>query len=149
MISVLQRVSSASVVVDGRTIASIGLGLLVLTAVQVEDTDDDLRKTADKILTLRAFPDGDKAYHLDITQLFPPGEILLVPNFTVAADISSGRRPSLHPAAPPLVAKEMFAQLLCLLRSRHPPTQSGQFGADMQVSLTTSGPLTLLYNTRL
>lgn len=147
MISIIQRVSSGRVEVAGAVVGEVGRGLVVLAAIHVEDTDDDLRRTAEKILTLRAFPEGDKAYHLDVSQI-DGGGVLLVSNFTVAADISSGRRPSLHPAASPAVAEKKFAQFVELCRAKFPRVATGQFGAEMKVSIVNDGPLTLVYDTR-
>lgn len=147
MISIIQRVSSGRVEVAGAVVGEIGRGLVVLAAIHVEDTEDDLRRMAEKILTLRAFPDGEKAYHLDVSQI-DGGGVLLVSNFTVAADISSGRRPSLHPAASPAVAEKKFAQFVELCRGKFPRVATGQFGAEMKVSIVNDGPLTLIYDTR-
>lgn len=146
MISVIQRVSAASVVVGGEVVGQIGRGLVALTAVHTDDTDDDLRKTADKLATLRVFPSGDKAFDLDITQV--GGGLLVVSNFTVAADTTGGRRPALHPAACPEVAREKFEQLLSLIRAKVPGVQTGRFGADMAVTITNDGPITVIFNTR-
>jgi D-tyrosyl-tRNA(Tyr) deacylase len=146
MISVIQRVSRASVTVDGRIIGEIAHGLVALTAIHPSDTDDDCRKTADKLLTLRVFRHTEKAYHLDLTQVDEAG-LLVVPNFTVAADVSSGRRPSLHLAASPGEASARFDKLVDALRSRFPNLQTGQFGADMLVEIHNDGPLTVIYDT--
>lgn len=146
MISVIQRVSSGRVVVGGEVVGEIGRGLVVLTAVHGSDTDDDLRKTAEKLLTLRVFPEGEKAYHLDVAQV--GGGVLLVPNFTVAADTTGGRRPALHPAAAPAVAAGVFETLVAMVRAKHPNVATGRFGADMEVTIVNDGPLTVLFDTR-
>lgn len=146
MISVIQRVLSASVSVDGQVVGQISRGLLSLTAVHASDTDGDLRKTADRLLQLRVFPNGDKAYDLDLTQV--GGGLLVVSNFTVAADLTGGRRPALHPAAPPAVAREKFDQLLSLIRTKFPGVQTGVFAAEMKVTLSNDGPLTVIYDSR-
>lgn len=146
MISVIQRVTSARVVVGGQTVGSVERGLVALTSVHATDTDDDLKKTVDKLLTLRVFPEGDKAYHLDVTQV--GGGLLLVSNFTVAADLTGGRRPALHPAASPAVAKEKFASFVNLVRSKYPQIATGEFGADMEVTIVNDGPLTVIYDSR-
>ena len=146
MIAVVQRVSRASVSIGCHVTASIGPGLVVLAAVHADDTSAEVAKTADKLLTLRVFPEHDKPYHRDVTQV--GGGVLLVPNFTVAADTSSGRRPALHPAAPPDVARELFRLLVRLTQARHPLVAEGEFGADMHVEIHNDGPLTLLLEIR-
>lgn len=146
MISVIQRVTSAKVEVGGVVVGEISRGLVALTAVHGTDTDDDLRKTADKLLGLRVFPQGDKAYDLDVTQV--GGGLLLVSNFTVAADTTGGRRPALHPAASPAVAKEMFAKFVEIVRAKYPQVATGEFGAEMAVTIHNHGPLTVIYDTR-
>jgi D-aminoacyl-tRNA deacylase len=147
VISVVQRVSRARVIVAGETVGEIGRGLVALTAVHVTDTEQDLRKMADKLLQLRVFPEGEKAFHLDVTQI-AEGGVLVVSNFTVAADTGGGRRPALHPAASPAVAAEKFQQLVELLRGKHPRVATGVFGADMSVEIANDGPVTLVLNTK-
>jgi D-tyrosyl-tRNA(Tyr) deacylase len=152
MISVIQRVLEARVEVDGRVVGEIGRGLVSLTAVHAQDTDADLKKTAEKLLQLRVFPNGEKAFDLDVTQIVSEagdaGGLLVVSNFTVAADTTGGRRPALHPAASPAVAREKFDELLSLLRSRYSRVETGVFGADMKVTIVNDGPVTLIYDTR-
>lgn len=146
MISVIQRVSFAKVEVDSQVVGEIRKGLVALTAVHATDTDEDVARTAEKLLGLRVFPNGDKSYDLDVSQV--SGGVLVVPNFTVAADVTGGRRPALHPAAPPPVGKEYFDKLVALLKARFPTVESGVFGADMAVTIVNDGPLTLAYDTR-
>lgn len=146
MISVIQRVSSASVVVGGQVVGQIERGLVALTAVHTTDGEADLKKTAEKLLTLRVFPEGEKAYHLSLADV--GGGLLLVSNFTVAADLTGGRRPALHPAASPDVARKLFEQLVELCKAKHPHVATGVFAADMAVSLVNDGPLTVVYDTR-
>lgn len=146
MICIVQRVTSASVRVGDAVVGQIGPGLVALAALHADDTDAELAKAADKLLTLRVFPQGDQAYHLDVTQV--GGGMLLVPNFTVAADTSGGRRPALHPAARPDVAKGWFEKWVGLVRQRYDRVATGEFGADMAVSLVNDGPLTLVVEVR-
>jgi D-tyrosyl-tRNA(Tyr) deacylase len=146
MISVIQRVSRAKVEVAGRVVGEIARGLMVLTAVHAADTDEDLVRTVEKVLTLRVFPNGEKSYDLEVGQV--GGGVLVVPNFTVAADVTGGRRPALHPAAAPAVGLVYFEKLLGLLRARHAAVACGEFGADMAVTLSNDGPLTLVFDTR-
>lgn len=127
-------------------VGEVGAGLAVLVAIHGDDTDVELARAAEKLLTLRVFPQGDQAYHLDVTQV--GGGVLLVPNFTVAADTSGGRRPALHPAARPEVARVMFEKWVNLVRQRYPGVATGEFGADMAVSLVNDGPLTLVVEVR-
>lgn len=146
MICIVQRVTSASVRVGDVVVGQIGPGLVALAALHTDDTDAELAKAADKLLTLRVFPQADRAYHLDVTQI--GGGVLLVPNFTVAADTSGGRRPGLHPAARPDVAKGLFEKWVGLVRQRYDRVATGEFGADMAVSLVNDGPLTLILEVR-
>lgn len=140
MIGLLQRVRKASVGVDGRTVAGIGTGLLVLVGVQREDTEAEARRLAERLLTYRVFPDQQGRMNLDLTQI--GGELLLVPQFTLAADTRKGARASFTPAAPPEQGRRLFEVLLASCRERLPGTGSGVFGAMMQVALVNDGPVT-------
>ena len=142
MISVIQRVREAKVLVDSETVAAIAHGLLVLAAVEKDDTPDDVDWTANKLVALRIFPHADKSFDLDVKQ--SGGSILLVSNFTVAAETRRGRRPSLDNAAPPDKGRTLFDQLVTAVQNLGIPVATGQFGADMQVSLTNDGPVTFL-----
>src|SRR5690606_473866 len=135
MISVVQRVLRASVEVDGQVVGWIGAGMVALVAVTRDDTDADVRWTADKLSTIRMFrsPDGEKHFDLDVKQA--GGSILLVSQFTLAADTRRGRRPSFDPAAPPDHARELFDMLVRAVAERGIPVATGQFAADMKVSL--------------
>lgn len=148
MIAVVQRVSHARVTVHGSTVGEIDRGLLVLAAIHADDTPADLQWTAAKLTTLRLFPNADKPLDLDVQTIH--GGILLVSNFTVAADTRKGRRPSLDLAAPPAVAKTLFDDFVAAVRKEapHTPVATGQFGADMQVTLTNDGPVTILLDSR-
>jgi len=140
MIGLLQRVSEARVEVAGQTIGKIGSGLLVFVAVERGDTSTIADRLLDKILSYRVFPDQDARMNLSLNNT--GGGLLLVPQFTLAADTRQGTRPSLSPAASPEMGKEMFGYFLNQAAHRHPVVASGVFGADMQVSLTNDGPVT-------
>jgi len=146
MICVIQRVTEASVSVDGHIVGQIGPGMLVLVSVHATDVAEDLTWTARKLATLRMFADGDRNFELDVKAV--GGSILLVSNFTVAAETSKGRRPSLGAAASQEIGRQMFDQLLVAVCAEVPSTQTGQFGADMKVSLVNDGPVTFLLNSR-
>jgi D-tyrosyl-tRNA(Tyr) deacylase len=142
MIAVVQRVSEARVTVDGRTVGEIGPGLMVLAAVEKNDTTADIEWTASKLVSLRIFRNGDKHFDLDVKQV--GGALLLVSNFTVAAETSKGRRPSLQGAAPPEKGRELFDLFVAAVKRLGVEVQTGEFGADMKVSLTNDGPVTFL-----
>ena len=144
MIAVVQRVSEASVTVAGEVVGLIGPGLLALVAVHASDTEKDLIWTANKLASLRVFrsEDGDKHFDLDVRQV--NGSILLVSNFTVAAQTRQGRRPSFDQAAPPERGRELFDAFVNAVRAQGVPVATGRFGADMKVSLINDGPATFL-----
>jgi D-tyrosyl-tRNA(Tyr) deacylase len=146
MISVIQRVLEAKVIVDAEPVGAITHGMLVLAAVEKDDTPADVDWTANKLAALRIFPNADKSFDLDVKQ--SGGAILLVSNFTVAADTRKGRRPSLDNAASPEKGRELFDQLVTAVRNLGVPVQTGQFGADMQITLTNDGPVTFLLQSR-
>lgn len=141
MITVVQRVLSASVVVDGTTVGAIDHGLLALVAVTRTDTEADVQWTADKLPAMRIFrsEEGDKHFDLDVRQV--NGSILLVSQFTLAADTRRGRRPSFDPAAPPELARRLFDDLVARVRATGVPVATGQFQADMKVSQRRPGHL--------
>ena len=140
MIGLLQRVSSAGVAVDGRTIASIGRGLLVLVGVQKDDGEAQAARLLDRLLSYRVFPDDAGKMNLSVRDV--KGGLLLVPQFTLAADTAKGTRAGFSTAAEPARAKALFEHLLSEARAAWPPACSGEFGADMQVSLVNDGPVT-------
>jgi D-tyrosyl-tRNA(Tyr) deacylase len=146
MICVIQRVSEASVWVAGEAVARIGAGMVVLVSVHAADQDEDVGWTARKLSSLRIFAEGERNFERDVIEV--GGSILLVSNFTVAAETSKGRRPSLSPAASPEIGREKFDRLVAAVRALVPDTQNGQFGADMKVSLVNDGPVTFLLNSR-
>ncbi len=140
MIGLLQRVTQAAVSVDGDEIAAIGPGLLVLVAVHREDEPRDISRLADRILGYRVFPDAAGRMNLSVTDAGL--ELLLVPQFTLAADTRKGMRASFTRAAPPGMGAEYFDRLVALCRERLGRVGSGRFGADMRVRLVNDGPVT-------
>lgn len=140
MIGLLQRVAEASVVVDGERIGSIGKGLLVLLCAERGDTPKEADALLAKLLSYRVFPDADGKMNLNLAQA--GGGLLLVPQFTLAADTRSGTRPSFTPAAPPQQARELFDYTVARARAAHAQVDTGRFGADMKVALINDGPVT-------
>jgi D-aminoacyl-tRNA deacylase len=140
MIGLLQRVTQAHVHVDGARIASIGSGLLVLVGVRKQDAEADAARLLERLLGYRVFPDEQGRMNRSVTDM--GGGLLLVPQFTLAADTHKGTRAGFSTAAEPARARALFEHLLGLARSRHPATQAGAFGADMQVGLVNDGPVT-------
>ena len=144
MITIVQRVIEAKVVVAGETVGAIGPGLLALAAVVRQDQQKDVDWTASKLAALRVFRSDDGAKHFDKDAREAGGSILLVSNFTVAASCRQGRRPSLDRAAEPAVAEAMFAKLVEATRAQGVPVETGRFAADMKVSLINDGPATFI-----
>lgn len=151
MIALLQRVKSASVVVDEKMIASIEQGLLVLLAVEKKDELDAAERLAEKILKYRIFADSEDKMNLSVLDI--EGSILMVPQFTLAADTLKGLRPSFSNAASPEKGLAMFNQLIDIMRVKGESIttdlpqnwlQAGQFGADMAVQLLNDGPVTFI-----
>ncbi len=140
MIGLLQRVSSASVVVDGETVGAIDAGLMVLVCAERGDTAKEADALLTKLLGYRVFSDAAGKMNLSVTDV--AGGLLLVPQFTLAADTRSGTRPSLSLAASPQDALRLFDHVVRQAQLRHPNVASGRFGADMKVSLTNDGPVT-------
>lgn len=141
MIALLQRVTSAAVSVNGETIAAIGRGLLVLVAVEMNDTEDQADRLIERLLGYRVFPDGNGKMNLGLQDV--GGELLLVPQFTLAANTHKGTRPDFSPAASPAEGRRLFDYLTTRAASRHVATARGRFGTDMQVALVNDGPVTL------
>jgi len=142
MITIVQRVSQASVTVAGEVVGSIGPGILALAAVVKGDADKDIEWTAAKLAALRIFRSDGKHFDKDVKEV--AGSILLVSNFTVAATTRQGRRPSLDRAAEPAVAEAMFARLLEATRAQGVTVATGKFAADMEVALVNDGPATFI-----
>ncbi|MDQ7011174.1 MAG: D-aminoacyl-tRNA deacylase [Mariprofundaceae bacterium] len=142
MIALLQRVACASVMVNDRSIAAIDAGLCVFIGVEKSDAENNARRMARRLCSYRVFPDEAGRMNLSIQDTH--GELLLVPNFTLAADTRKGTRASFTPAAPPELAEHLFDMLGKELHSACPATKAGQFGANMQVELVNDGPATFL-----
>lgn len=140
MIGLLQRVSSARVDIGGETVGSIGRGLLVLVCAERGDDEASAGRLLDRLLNYRVFSDELGKMNLSLRDI--DGGLLLVPQFTLAADTNSGNRPSFTPAAPPEEGRRLFDFLVFRAAEIHAGTASGRFGADMQVSLTNDGPVT-------
>ena len=140
MIGLLQRVTQASVAIDGNVVAAIGRGLLVLVAVTRDDNEADVVRLTERIATYRVFPDDQGRMNLGLADLSL--ELLLVPQFTLAADTRKGRRASFSRAASPETGSALFALMLKRCRERLGRVESGVFGAHMQVALVNDGPVT-------
>ena len=140
MIALLQRVTHAEVQVDGRSIGRIALGLLVLVGVERGDTSIQAERLLERLLTYRVFPDEQGRMNLSLTDV--NGGLLLVPQFTLAADTSKGTRPGFSTAAAPEVGRELFEYFVGRTREKYGAVATGEFGADMKVTLTNDGPVT-------
>jgi D-tyrosyl-tRNA(Tyr) deacylase len=146
MRAVVQRVTAASVSVEGRTISRIGPGLLVFLGVEHGDEQSDLEYVASKVRDLRIFADEHGKMNRSVTDT--GAAILVVSQFTLSADCRRGRRPSFDAAAPPAIARAMYEAFVSYLRSQDLPVQTGEFQAMMQVELTNDGPVTILLDSR-
>jgi D-tyrosyl-tRNA(Tyr) deacylase len=140
MIGLLQRVTGAEVRVDDQVVGQIGRGLLVLVGVEKNDTDAQAERLLERLLTYRVFPDAQDRMNLSLQDI--QGDLLLVSQFTLAADTRKGTRPGFSPAAEPAEGRRLFDFLIARARERHPVVQTGMFGAQMQVALTNDGPVT-------
>ena len=140
MIALLQRVSEARVTVAGDTTGAISQGILALIGVQRDDTEKQAARLLQRLMSYRIFPDSSGRMNLDLGQA--GGGLLLVPQFTLAADTNSGNRPSFTPAAPPAEGERLFNYLVMLAGRAISDVQTGVFGADMQVHLVNDGPVT-------
>jgi D-tyrosyl-tRNA(Tyr) deacylase len=141
MRSVLQRVREAKVVVDGRTIGEIGPGLLVLVCAERGDSELHADKLLAKLLKLRIFSDAAGKMNRSVQDV--EGGLLLVSQFTLAADTSGGNRPSFTDAAPPDEGRRLYEYFVAQARAAHPVVRTGEFAADMQVHLVNDGPVTI------
>ncbi len=146
MKAVIQRVSRASVEVEGRTVGQIGPGLLVLLGVAKGDGEPDVRSMVEKLATLRIFGDQQGKMNLSIGDV--GGALLVVSQFTLLGDTAKGRRPGFDQAAPPDQARLLYEQVAAGLRSRGLPVETGVFGAHMKVELLNDGPVTFLFDSR-
>ena len=140
MIALLQRVSEASVRVDGELIGRIDQGLLIFLCAERNDTEKEADALLAKLLAYRVFYDADGKMNVNVAQV--NGGVLLVPQFTLAADTRSGTRPSFTPAAPPALARQLFDYVVDRARTMHSVVETGQFGTDMKVALINDGPVT-------
>lgn len=142
MLTVIQRVTSANVKVNYKVIGEIGQGILALVAVEKDDTEKTAGRLLERILNYRIFADLNDKMNLSLHDI--KGGLLLVPQFTLAANTEKGNRPSFSYAATPEHGLRLFAHLQALAKATYPNAQFGQFGADMQVSLVNDGPVTFI-----
>jgi D-aminoacyl-tRNA deacylase len=141
MIGLLQRVAQAEVEVDGASVGKIGPGLLVLVCAERGDGEAEADRLLERLLGYRVFGDADGKMNLSLRDV--QGGLLLVPQFTLAADTDKGMRPSFSPAASPADGERLFDYFVARARASYPAVATGRFGAHMQVSLTNDGPVTL------
>ena len=146
MIGLLQRVTQASVDIAGQRVAAIDHGLLVLVGVQRGDSEREAERLLERLLAYRVFPDETGRMNRAVGEV--GGGMLLVPQFTLAADTRSGTRPGFSTAAAPDEGERLFGWLLAQAQARHAPVAAGQFGADMQVALVNDGPVTFSLEVR-
>ncbi|SDC44934.1 D-tyrosyl-tRNA(Tyr) deacylase [Cupriavidus sp. YR651] len=145
MIALIQRVAQARVTVEGRTTGEIGAGLLALVCAERGDTEAQAERLLAKMLAYRVFSDADGKMNLPVQNIDgngTAGGLLVVSQFTLAADTNSGTRPSFTPAASPEDGRRLYDHFVTRARAAHPSVQTGEFGAMMQVSLTNDGPVT-------
>ncbi len=140
MIGLLQRVSGASVTVEGERIAEIGPGLMVLIGIERADTQASAKRLVERLLNYRVFGDSDDKMNLSVLDI--GGDILLVPQLTLAADTNKGSRPSFSSAAPPEQGSDLFESVVDIMSRQTPRVQKGRFGANMAVELINDGPVT-------
>ena len=141
MIALLQRVSEARVEIAGAVVGAIDRGLLVFVCAEPDDTETVADKLVDKVLKLRVFADAAGKMNHDVVAV--GGSLLVVSQFTLAADTSSGTRPGFSRAAGPELGRRLYERVLATASARHPLVASGEFGADMQVHLVNDGPVTI------
>jgi D-tyrosyl-tRNA(Tyr) deacylase len=146
MIALIQRVSQASVTVDRAVTAQIGRGILALVCAERTDSDVEAAALVAKLLAYRIFPDEQGRMNRSLVDI--DGELLAVPQFTLAADTNSGTRPSFTPAAPPESGERLFREFLRVASERHARVATGVFGAHMQVQLINDGPVTFWLQVR-
>ena len=140
MIGLIQRVRAAHVDVDGETVGRIGAGLLALIAVQPDDGEAQAQRMLERLLGYRVFADAQGRMNLSLAET--GGGLLLVSQFTLAADTAKGMRPSFTKAAPPEIGRRWFERLVEIAKTRHSPVEIGRFGAHMEVGLVNDGPVT-------
>jgi D-tyrosyl-tRNA(Tyr) deacylase len=142
MLGLIQRVTQASVTVNGETTGEIQQGILLLLGIQKNDTEETANKLIDKILAYRIFSDENNKMNCNLQQI--NGGVLVVSQFTLAADTKKGLRPSFSSAAPPVQAEALYDYFVANIRSKHLNIATGIFAADMQVSLVNDGPVTFM-----
>ncbi len=140
MIGLLQRVSQAQVTINGDIVATINTGLLMLVGIEKNDSEKQAQRLFEKLIAYRVFPDDQNKMNLSLQDI--NGDLLLVPQFTLAADTRKGLRPSFSNAAPPESGRQLFEYLVDYARQQYANIEAGVFGADMQVSLNNDGPVT-------
>lgn len=146
MRAVVQRVTNADVKIDGRVNGKIDDGLLVLLGVGNGDTEEDMKYIADKIIKLRIFSDENDKMNLSLEDV--GGSMLVISQFTLYGDCSHGRRPYFGNAMEPVSANAMYEKFVAYIRERGIHTETGEFGADMKVSLTNDGPVTIILESK-
>lgn len=146
MIGLLQRVTQASVTVEGEVVGAIQCGLMVLVGVERADNEGQADRLLQRLLGYRVFPDAEGKMNLSLSDI--EGGLLLVPQFTLPADTQKGMRPSFTPAATPDEGQRLFEYVVTAARAVHPIVATGRFGADMQVSLVNDGPVTFWLQTK-
>ena len=146
MIAVVQRVSQASVTVDGKTVSSVGKGLLVLAGLEKDDEKRDMDYIIKKITELRLFEDDEQKMNLSVKDI--DGELLIVSQFTLSGNVHKGRRPSFDNAMKPEKAERMFEEFVQDLSKVHPKVKTGVFAAKMDVVLINDGPVTFTIDSR-
>ncbi|WP_036253071.1 D-aminoacyl-tRNA deacylase [Methylobacter sp. BBA5.1] len=145
MLTIIQRVTTANVTVNNEVIGQIGKGIMALVAVEREDSEKDAQRLLERMLNYRIFADDNDRMNLSLRDI--GGGLLLVPQFTLAADTNSGNRPSFTPAASPEKGQQLFGYLRQLASATYPHVEFGQFGADMQIALVNDGPVTFTLRT--
>ncbi|WP_031433086.1 D-aminoacyl-tRNA deacylase [Methylomarinum vadi] len=146
MISIIQRVIESDVTVDGKVIGSIGQGIMALVAVEKTDSEKQADRLLERILNYRIFADANGKMNLSLRDI--DGGLLIVPQFTLAADTEKGNRPSFASAASPEQGRELFTYFQQQAGKIYPSTQFGRFGADMKVALINDGPVTFMLRVR-
>ena len=146
MITIIQRVSQASVSVNQQCIGEIGVGIMALVCVEPMDASKDVSRLLERILNYRIFADENQRMNLSLRDI--NGGLLLIPQFTLAADTDKGNRPSFAASAAPELGFSLFSELKTLAKAIHPAVQFGEFGADMQVALINDGPITFTLRTK-
>lgn len=145
MLALIQRVSSASVEVDNTCVGEIKQGLLAFLGIEKEDTQESADKLLKKVIAYRVFPDADDKMNLSLTDIH--GGLLVVSQFTLAADTGRGLRPSFSSAKPPLEAEQLYNYFVGQAQQQHEKVACGEFGADMKVALLNDGPVTFILRT--